>query len=117
MALNQWFSHKERGTLYGIWFSAHNIGTGLTYVITAVIVVRIMGGGWGCWRRGAQVASGFLYHFMFDRPQTYGLPPVTAFTRGTEHGGPGGGESAIVGATGRVETARGLDLGLASAAC
>jgi sugar phosphate permease len=36
--LNQWFSNKERGTLYGIWFSAHNIGTGLTYIITAYIV-------------------------------------------------------------------------------
>ena len=43
VSLNQWFSHKERGTLYGVWFSAHNIGTGLTYVITALMVVTF---GW-----------------------------------------------------------------------
>ena len=43
VSLNQWFSNKERGTLYGVWFSAHNIGTGLTYIITAYIVAAF---GW-----------------------------------------------------------------------
>ncbi len=80
VSLNQWFSNKERGTLYGIWFSAHNIGTGLTYVITALIIVTLG------WRMGlivpgvlCIVASLFLYHFMYDRPQVYGLPPVEQY--------------------------------------
>ncbi|WP_278850655.1 MFS transporter [Megamonas funiformis] len=27
VSLNQWFSNKERGTLYGIWFTSHNLGS------------------------------------------------------------------------------------------
>ncbi len=80
VSLNQWFSNKERGTLYGVWFSAHNIGTGLTYVITALIVVAFG------WRMGLVVpgllcivSSLFLYHFMYDRPQVYGLPPIAVY--------------------------------------
>ena len=81
VSLNQWFSNKERGTLYGIWFSAHNIGTGLTYIITAYIV-----GAYG-WRMGFFApgllgisAAVFLYLFMFDRPQVYGLPPISVYS-------------------------------------
>ncbi|MDB6023780.1 MAG: major facilitator superfamily 1 [Verrucomicrobiales bacterium] len=80
VSLNQWFSNKERGTLYGVWFSAHNIGTGLTYIITAYIIKT-----WG-WRMGFYApgvlgvsASFFLYLFMRDRPQVYGLPPVAVY--------------------------------------
>lgn len=80
VSLNQWFSNKERGTLYGIWFSAHNIGTGLTYIITAYIVSA-----YG-WRMGFFApgllgisASFFLYLFMYDRPEVYGLPAVAVF--------------------------------------
>ena len=80
VSLNQWFSNKERGTLYGIWFSAHNIGTGLTYIITAYIVST-----WG-WRMGFFApgllgisAAVFLYLFMYDRPGVYGLPPIAVY--------------------------------------
>ncbi len=77
VALSQWFSNKERGTLYGIWFSAHNIGTGLTYIITAYIVAAF---GWrmGFFAPGllGMLSAIFLYRFMYDRPQTYGLPPI-----------------------------------------
>ncbi len=86
VALNQWFSNKERGTLYGIWFSAHNIGTGLTYIITAYIVVAF---GWrmGFFAPGllAMSAAIFLYLFMYDRPQTYGLPPITVYSGERTH--------------------------------
>jgi len=81
VSLNQWFSSKERGTLYGIWFSAHNIGTGLTYIITALIV-----GAFG-WRMGffapgllGMSAAVLLYLFMYDRPQVYGLPPIAVYS-------------------------------------
>jgi MFS transporter, OPA family, sugar phosphate sensor protein UhpC len=80
VSLNQWFSGKQRGTLYGIWFSAHNIGTGLTYIITAYIV-----GAFG-WQMGFFApgllgisAAFFLYLFMYDRPQVYGLPPAAVY--------------------------------------
>lgn len=80
VSLNQWFSNKERGTLYGLWFSAHNIGTGLTYIITAFIVGAF---GWqmGFFAPGVLgiTAAVFLYLFMYDRPQVYGLPPVAVY--------------------------------------
>jgi len=86
VSLNQWFSNKERGTLYGIWFSAHNIGTGLTYIITAYIV-----GAYG-WRMGffapgllGMSAAVFLYRFMYDRPQVYGLPPIPVYSGEQTH--------------------------------
>mgnify|MGYP001294818440 CR=1 FL=1 len=81
VSLNQWFSSKERGTLYGIWFSAHNIGTGLTYIITAVIVSAF---GWrmGFFAPGllGMSAAVLLYLFMYDRPQVYGLPPIAVYS-------------------------------------
>jgi len=80
VSLNQWFSNRERGTLYGLWFSAHNIGTGLTYIITAYIVGAF---GWqmGFFAPGLLGISAaiFLYLFMYDRPQVYGLPPVAVY--------------------------------------
>lgn len=80
VSLNQWFSNKERGTLYGVWFSAHNIGTGLTYIFTAYIVTAF---GWhmGFIAPGllGMSAAVFLYLFMYDRPQVYGLPPSAVY--------------------------------------
>ncbi|MBA4149996.1 MAG: MFS transporter [Verrucomicrobia bacterium] len=86
VSLNQWFSNKERGTLYGAWFSAHNIGTGLTYIFTAVIVANY---GWrmGFFAPGVLgiAATVFLYLFMYDRPQVYGLPPVAVYAGELSH--------------------------------
>ncbi len=86
VSLNQWFSNKERGTLYGIWFSAHNIGTGLTYIITAYIVSSF---GWrmGFFAPGILGMSSaiFLYLFMRDRPQVYGLPPISIYSGEQTH--------------------------------
>jgi MFS transporter, OPA family, sugar phosphate sensor protein UhpC len=81
VSLNQWFSNKERGTLYGIWFSAHSIGTGLAYILISRIVAKFG------WQMGF-VAPGmlgisaaiFLYLFMRDRPETYGLPPIAIYS-------------------------------------
>jgi len=38
VALNQWFTNKERETYYGIWFTSHNLGAAFTYLATAAIV-------------------------------------------------------------------------------
>lgn len=80
IALNQWFSNKERGTFYGIWFMSHNIGAAVTYMVTAVLVTKYS------WQAGflapgiiVMVASVFLYMFLYDRPETYGLPNVADF--------------------------------------
>ncbi len=75
VSLNQWFSQRERGTFYGIWFASHNIGAGFTYLLTATIVTTYS------WQMGflfpgffCIVGSLILYRFLADRPPVYGLP-------------------------------------------
>lgn len=75
VALNQWFSNKQRGTLYGVWFTSHNLGSSFAYFAIAAIVSAYN------WSMGF-VAAGiisligtiFIYFGMSDRPETMGLP-------------------------------------------
>jgi len=80
VALNQWFSQRERGTFYGVWFTSHNLGAAFTYAATAALV------GAYSWRAGfimpglfCAVGSIIIYFFMSDRPETHGLPNVAEF--------------------------------------
>lgn len=80
VSLNQWFTNKERGTYYGIWFTSHNLGAAFTYVATATIVTAYS------WKMGfimpgifCLVGSILIYCFMHDRPETHGLPNVEEF--------------------------------------
>lgn len=80
VSLNQWFTNKERGTYYGIWFTSHNLGAAFTYVATAAIVTAYS------WKMGfimpgavCLLGSILIYFFMYDRPETYGLPNVEQF--------------------------------------
>ena len=38
VSLNQWFSNRMRGTLYGVWFTSHNLGSSFAYFAIAAIV-------------------------------------------------------------------------------
>jgi len=77
VSMTQWFSHSERGRIYGIWSTAHSLGEGLTFVGLAALVT------WFGWR-GGFIGPGLicvfvaliLYLTMRDRPETLGLPPV-----------------------------------------
>lgn len=51
VGLTQWFGREQRGTFYGLWSSSHNIGEGLTFVLTAAVVSL-----WG-WRAGFEAAG------------------------------------------------------------
>jgi len=80
VSLNQWFTNKERGTYYGIWFTSHNLGAAFTYVATATIVTAYS------WQMGfimpgvfCLLGSILIYCFMHDRPETYGLPNAEEF--------------------------------------
>ena len=80
VSLNHWFSNRERGTFYGIWFTSHNLGAAFTYVATAAIV------GAYSWQMGfilpgimCAFGSFIIYFFMSDRPETHGLPNVADF--------------------------------------
>ena len=84
VSICQWFSNKERGTRYGLWAGAHNIGEGLTFVGTALLV-NALGWRWGFWGPGliCVVIALILYVNLSDRPQTYGLPSVADYKNDT----------------------------------
>ncbi|MBF0367590.1 MAG: MFS transporter [Oligoflexia bacterium] len=77
VSLSQWFSNRERGTYYGIWYVSHNIGEAITFVGIAFFV-STYGWQYGFGSAGAicVFAAIIMYHFMSDRPETLGLPNI-----------------------------------------
>jgi len=67
ISLNQWFSDKQRGTVYGFWSTSHNIGEALTYILTA-LVVSSLGWRYGFWSAACLGALGCVLIFIFLRP-------------------------------------------------
>jgi len=75
--LSRWYNDKERGTFYGFWIISHNLGEGLTWVLSTFIVAALG------WRYGF-VCSGLLgllgvlvvWKFVHDTPESEGYPPV-----------------------------------------
>ncbi|MFC1566073.1 MFS transporter [Candidatus Neomarinimicrobiota bacterium] len=89
VSLCQWYSNNERGTRYGLWAGAHNIGEGLTFIGTSVLV-SILGWQWGFFGPGIAciIVSTILFITLQDRPQTYGLPLVADYRKDYSAGKP-----------------------------
>jgi OPA family sugar phosphate sensor protein UhpC-like MFS transporter len=89
VSLCQWFSNNERGTRYGIWAGAHNIGEGLTFIGTSFLV-GALGWNWGFIGPGIAciIIASILYVTLADRPQTYGLPLVADYKNDYSAGKP-----------------------------
>jgi OPA family sugar phosphate sensor protein UhpC-like MFS transporter len=81
VSITQWFSSRQRGSVYGVWSSAHSIGEGLTFIGTAALVSATMWRaaflGPGIWCIAVAIAA---YFGLRDRPETVGLPPVAEYT-------------------------------------
>lgn len=81
VSITQWFSTRQRGSVYGVWSSAHSIGEGLTFIGTAALVSATMWRaaflGPGIWCLAVAIAA---YFGLRDRPETEGLPPVAEYT-------------------------------------
>ena len=77
VTLSNWFSNSERGRWYGIWSTAHALGEGLTFIVSATLVSLFgwQAGFWGPGVFGIFVAMG-IFTFLQDRPRTLGLPTV-----------------------------------------
>lgn len=75
VSISRWTSDKDRGSLYGIWSSSHNIGEAITFVGTALIV-SYFGWMWGFRVAGILciLVSLLIYKFLHERPEVYGLP-------------------------------------------
>jgi len=89
VSLCQWFSNKERGTRYGIWAGAHNIGEGLTFIGTSFLV-SILGWRWGFIGPGiaCMIMAVVMFLGLVDRPETYGLPNVADYKKDYSAGKP-----------------------------
>jgi len=89
VSICQWFSNRERGTRYGIWAGAHNLGEGMTFVLVAGLVSHF---GWRAGFAGPGLAcivvALVLFQTLGDRPQTYGLPHVADFKQDYSAGPP-----------------------------
>ncbi len=87
VVLSRWFGNKERGQYYGIFSTCHSIGEGLTFLVLPMVISMY---GWHA-GFGAPAALCILvavaaYVAMHDRPQAYGLPPVTVWRREVQPG-------------------------------
>lgn len=67
IALNRWFTEKERGTVYGFWSASHNIGEALTFIFTSFIV-GALGWQWGFMSAACLGAAGVALIFIFLKP-------------------------------------------------
>ena len=81
IALNRWFTEKERGTVYGFWSASHNIGEALTFIFTSFIV-GALGWQWGFMSAACLGAIGVALIFTFLKPAPpewkAGLPGSTS---------------------------------------
>uniref|UniRef100_A0A6U9RBK6 Major facilitator superfamily (MFS) profile domain-containing protein n=1 Tax=Picocystis salinarum TaxID=88271 RepID=A0A6U9RBK6_9CHLO len=75
--LTSWFATQERGTYWGMWNIAHNLG-GFTAPLIAGTAARALGWQWGMWAPGiiGAVIAVFLLFAVKDSPESAGFPPV-----------------------------------------
>eukprot|EP00798_Chlamydomonas_sp_ICE-L_P021673 gene21673-28690_t len=75
--LTTWFANKERGTYWGMWNVAHNLG-GFAAPLIAGGFAKSMGWKWGMWAPGIiGLLVGFVILFTVrDKPEDLGLPPA-----------------------------------------
>lgn len=76
-SLSHWYSVRERGTIFGFWNLAQNVGGGLIGVIAAYSAE------WLGWRSAfyvpgilATICAIYLMLRLRDTPQSEGLPPI-----------------------------------------
>ncbi len=78
VSLARWYGDQERGTFYGIWSTAHNIGEAMTYIVIAAVIA---GFGWhaGYLTTAVLGAVGIvlILFLMCDSPQSAGYPAMS----------------------------------------
>lgn len=85
VSIFQWFEPSRRGPVYSTWAGSHNIGEGITFVVTSAVIAHF---GW----RAGFIAPGLLsiimallmFRYLKDRPATYGLPRPEVMFDGAE---------------------------------
>jgi OPA family sugar phosphate sensor protein UhpC-like MFS transporter len=81
----RWFSVSERGTMWGVWNTSHQIGGGLSLVLAGWLASEF---GWRAvfWGPGLVCIAGafFVLDRLRDRPEAMGLPPIDVFRNDPE---------------------------------
>lgn len=75
--LTTWFAGPERGTYWGMWNIAHNLG-GFAAPLIAGGFAKAMGWKWGMWAPGiiGLLVGVFVLLACKDKPEDVGYPPV-----------------------------------------
>lgn len=75
--LTTWFASKERGTYWGMWNIAHNLG-GFAAPLIAGGFAKAYGWKWGMWAPGVigLVIGSIVLMICKDKPEDLGFPPV-----------------------------------------
>ncbi|MCR5261341.1 MAG: MFS transporter [Candidatus Gastranaerophilales bacterium] len=82
-ALTFWWSNKERGTVWSIWATSHQLGTCVVFLLAGYLIPKY---GW----QSAFIIPAFLNlasciyiaTHMYDKPQTEGLPDIEEYKEG-----------------------------------
>lgn len=81
-ALASWFNVQERGRIWGVWSTTHQVGTLLIFWLTSILLLKYS---WrSCFFVPALIGVAttlLLYLRMRDRPESMGLPPVEHFSK------------------------------------
>ena len=77
ISLSRWFPLRIRGTFYGFFSSAHNIGEGLSFVFVGMLVAAL-GWKWGFFGAALAGVAGvvIILLFLHNSPESKGLPPI-----------------------------------------
>ncbi len=69
VGLTRWFPVQRRGTFYGLWSASHNIGEGITFILSA-LVIGALGWRYGWWLCGMLGLTGvaMIWLFFHDNP-------------------------------------------------
>lgn len=80
VGITRWFAASERGTMYGVWSTAHSVGEGITFGATSALVAAtawqaaFIGPGALC-----LIVAAVAYGVLRDRPEAVGLPPIQEY--------------------------------------
>ena len=104
--LTTWFASKERGTYWGMWNIAHNLG-GFAAPLVAGGFAKAMGWKWGMWAPGAigLVVGAFVLVFCRDKPEDLGYPPVEPVAPSKKAAAPAADGGAADGGAAKPEAA------------
>ena len=85
--LTAWFATKERGTYWGMWNIAHNLG-GFFAPLLAGFCARSFGWSWGMWGPGlvGVVVGSMVLGTLKDSPESVGFPSAEAMARAQDRG-------------------------------